>query len=355
VNQSFDVLVAGGGPAGSAVALELSRRGFLVAIIEQSGYENFRVGETVPPEIRKLLAGLGVWERFLASERLESFGIRSAWETPAARHHDFLYNPYGCGWHVDRARFDAMLASAAEHAGAVLMVSARITALHQDANGTWLVEVAQEGKRRILRGRLLVDATGRKAFIARKLGCRANVVDRLIGAVALQPRSESAQWTLIEAVENGWWYSAPLPGARTVFAYMTDSDLWRASRWGKLLKGAPLTSERASAIGTWSPIRVVSAASMIRRPVVGPNWIVVGDAAFAIDPLSGQGIYKTIETALRSAAAVARAFEGDTSGMGEYESWAVESFRSYLAVRHRFYSSVERWPVSPFWQRRMAI
>jgi flavin-dependent dehydrogenase len=355
LNQSFDVLVAGGGPAGSTVALDLSRRGFLVAIIEQSAYQNFRVGETVPPEIRRLLAGLGVWEQFLASERLESYGIRSAWETPAARHHDFLYNPYGCGWHVDRARFDAMLASAAEHEGAVLMVSARITALHQDANGTWLLEVAQDGNRRMLRGRLLVDATGRKAFIARKLGCRPNVVDRLIGAVALLQRSENAQWTLIEAVENGWWYSAPLPGARTVFSYMTDSDLWRPSRWGELLKAAPLTSERASVNGTWSPIRVVSAASILRHPVVGPNWIVVGDAAYTVDPLSGQGIYKTIETGLRSAAAVARLFEGDTSGMVEYESWAVESFRSYLAVRHQFYRSVERWPESRFWQRRMAI
>ena len=89
--------------------------------------------------------------------------------------------------------------------------------------------------------------------------------------------------------------------------------------------------------------------------MTGPNWIVAGDAAFAVDPLSGQGIYKTIETGLRSAAAVASAFEGDTSGMAEYESWAVESFRSYLAVRHQFYRSVERWPLSHFWQRRMVI
>ena len=355
MKQSFDVLVAGGGPGGSTIALDLSRRGFLVAIIEQTAYENFRVGETVPPEIRKLLAGLGVWEQFLASERLESYGIRSAWETPAARHHDFLYNPYGCGWHIDRARFDAMLASAAEHAGAELMVSARITAIHQDPDGAWRLEVAQEGKRRMLRGRWLVDATGRKTSIAGKLGCRATVVDHLIGVVALRPRSENAQWTLIEAVENGWWYSAPLPGARTVFAYMTDSDLWRASQWEELLKAASLTSDRASVIGTWSPVRVFSAASMLRRPVAGPNWIVVGDAAFAVDPLSGLGIYKTIEAGLRSAAVVARAIEGDLSGMVEYENWTVESFRSYLAVHHQFYSSVERWPGSSFWQRRMAI
>ena len=349
------MLVAGGGPAGSALALDLSRRGLRVAIIEQSAYDTFRVGETVPPEIRKLLAALGVWEQFLASERLESYGIRTAWETPAVRQHDFLFNPYGCGWHVDRAGFDAMLAHAAEHAGALLLLSTRITSLQKDANDTWLVEVAQQRKRRTLRGRWLVDATGRKAFIARKLGCAIDVVDRLIGAVAMLPHSGSGQWTLIEAAKSGWWYSAPLPGGRMVFAYMTDSDLWRTSRWGDLLKEAPLTSERASISETWSPIRVFSAASMLCQPVAGPNWLVVGDAAFAVDPLSGQGIYKSLEAGLRSAAAIARAWEGDTSSMVEYENWTVESFRSYLTVRRQFYRSVDRWPKSRFWQRRRGL
>lgn len=355
MTQSFDVLVAGGGPAGSVVALDLSRRGLHVALIEQSGYENFRVGETLPPEIRKLLTELGVWEQFLASDHVESYGIRSAWETPVARHHDFLFNPYGCGWHVDRASFDLMLARAAAHAGAELMVSASIKSLRQDRHGQWLLEVAREAETETLRGRLIVDATGRKAFIARRLGCRTKVVDRLIGAVALLPRTENAQWTLIEAVENGWWYSAPLPKARTVFAYMTDSDLWRNSHWGELLSLAPLTSQRVAAIEAQPRIRIVSAASEVRQPVTGPNWIAVGDAALAFDPLSGLGVYKTIETGLRSSAAIARSFKGDPSGMVEYENWTAEGFRSYLSIRCQFYRSVARWPRSRFWLRRMDI
>jgi len=355
VKQSFDVLVAGGGPAGSVVALDLSRRGLHVALIEQSAYENFRVGETLPPEIRKLLTELGVWEQFLASERVESYGIRSAWETPVARQHDFLFNPYGCGWHVDRARFDAMLAGSAAHVGAELITSARITALHQDTGGQWVLTVAQEEERRTLRGRLIVDATGRQGFIARKLGSRTKVIDRLIGAVVVLPRSENAQWTLIEAVENGWWYSAPLPAARTVFAYMTDSDLWKDSHWGDLLRLAPLTSERAAAIEAPPRIRIFSAASLLRQPVTGPNWIAVGDAALAFDPLSGLGVYKTMESGLRSSSAIARALEGDPSGMVEYENWTAEGFRSYLSMRSQFYRSVDRWPKSRFWRRRMAI
>jgi flavin-dependent dehydrogenase len=355
VKQSFDVVVAGGGPAGSATALDLSRRGFRVTLVEQSAYENFRVGETLPPEIRKLLMELGVWERFLGSEHVESHGIRSAWEMPTARHHDFLYNPYGCGWHVERASFDAMLAGAAADAGAELIVSGRITALDEDVNGQWLLEIATGGKKRTLGCRLIVDATGRKATIARRLGCVVQAVDRLIGAVAVLPASEAEHWTLIEAVENGWWYSAPLPRDRTVFAYMTDSDLWRDSSWGELLKQAPLTSERATAMNKQPRIHIVSAASMVRHPVTGPNWIAAGDAALAFDPLSGLGIYKTIESGLRSSAAVVCCFEGDRSGMVEYENWTAEGFQSYLSMRRQFYGCVQRWPGSRFWQRRALV
>jgi len=348
-------VVAGGGPAGSATALDLSRRGFRVALVEQSAYEKFRVGETLPPEIRRLLTELGVWERFLASEHVESHGIRSAWEMPTARHHDFLYNPYGSGWHVERASFDAMLAGAAADAGAEVIVSGCVTALDEDVNGGWLLTIAAGGKKRSLLGRLLVDATGRKATIARKLGCRVQAVDRLVGAVAVLPRSEAEHWTLIEAVENGWWYSAPLPGDRAVFAYMTDSDLWRNSSWGELLKQAPLTSERATPMKKQPRIHIVSAASVLRQPVTGPNWIAAGDAALAFDPLSGLGIYKTIESGLRCSAAIACCFEGDRSGMIEYENWAAEGFQSYLSMRRQFYGSVQRWPRSRFWQRRAML
>ena len=139
-----------------------------------------------------------------------------------------------------------------------------------------------------------------------------------------------------------------------IFAYMTDSDLWRKSGWRGLLQSAPLLWERAGGIDMLSPIRIVSAASVLREPVHGPNWIAAGDAALAFDPLSGLGVHKAIESGLRSSAAITRYLEGDVEAMMEYENWTVESFRSYLSVRSQFYGSVERWPGSLFWERRGA-
>jgi flavin-dependent dehydrogenase len=353
VTELLDVVVAGGGPAGAVTALDLSRRGFRVALIEQSAYENVRVGETLAPEMRKPLMELGVWDRFLSSDRLESYGIRSSWETPAARHHDFLFNPYGCGWHVDRARFDAMLAGAAAEAGAELLLSAHVKSCTM-TGGQCQLEVAHDKNNVTFFGRVLVDATGRKALLASRLGAQADVTDRLIGAVTFCKLSEPAQWALIEAVEEGWWYSAPLPDDRVVFAYMTDSDLWNPDIWDKLMEHAPLTFERSGCRQIPPPSLVVSAGSLVRRPVVGANWIATGDAALAFDPLSGQGVLKSIETGTRCAAAIAGYFAGDPSALKSYDGWVQETYHAYLSVRRQFYGAVPHWPNSQFWKRRQS-
>jgi flavin-dependent dehydrogenase len=354
LRDSFDVLVAGGGAAGSAAALDLSRRGLSVALIEQDDYRALRIGETLPPMIRQQLTALGVWDRFRECGPLESYGIQTAWESATPRHQDFLRNPYGCGWHVDRARFDAMLAAAAAQAGAALFVSARGSECHRQEDGRWRLEASLGGATLTLTGRVLVDATGRKALFAARQGAQPQVSDRLIAAVTLSDTSDPAQQTLIEAVEQGWWYSAPLPDGRMVFAYMTDSDLWKNPVWSELVEQAPLTSARAAHLPVPPPFQIVSAASVIRKPVAGPGWIAIGDAALAFDPLSGQGVFKSIESGMRAAAAIARALTGEAAAFGEYETWVQETYRDYLRLRAQFYEAVRRWPGSPFWDRRAA-
>jgi flavin-dependent dehydrogenase len=116
----YDAAVVGGGPAGSATARRLALQGRTVVLLERSRFDRPRVGETLGPVVQPLLRDLGVWDRFLRLGALPSWGTRSIWGAPEPATHSHLMSGYGCGWHVDRLRFDRMLADAAVAAGAVL-------------------------------------------------------------------------------------------------------------------------------------------------------------------------------------------------------------------------------------------
>jgi len=119
--MNFDALILGGGPAGTAAAIVLARSALKVAVLERTAYDTPRIGETFPPEICVPLQRLGVWESFRRAGHLPAPGIISCWGSDVPAENDFIFNPYGCGWHVDRSRFDRMLAEAAGQQGASVL------------------------------------------------------------------------------------------------------------------------------------------------------------------------------------------------------------------------------------------
>ncbi len=360
-SQTADVAVIGCGPAGSAVALELRRLGRSVIVIEKSGYEGVRVGETLPPAVEPLLRQLGVWQTFLADEHSRSFGICSAWGHDNLDYNDFMSSIHGAGWHVDRARFDAMLARAAESAGASMRRRTSLRSCERSSD-LWKIEFTRGNEKCGLRTRFVVDASGRTSHIARKLGARRVTYDRLIGiAFFFAPDSrdfELETLTLIEASEDGWWYSALLPQRRLVVVYMTDADLYARDhrRSGDTCLGklgaARHTCSRIKYLTSHVGPFVFSASSSCLERAAGTHWLAVGDAAMALDPLSGQGVYKALAEGLRSAEAVHAHLDGNQSALSDYAATVKRDFSSYLRIRGRVYSMQRRWGDSLFWQRR---
>ncbi len=113
----FEVVVIGGGPAGSLTAMLLARRGCRVAVADKSRPGAFCVGETLPPQASQLLSELGLFERFRRQNHRASPGILSAWGSSEPVASDFLFSPHGDGWHIDRPKFNALLREAAIEAG----------------------------------------------------------------------------------------------------------------------------------------------------------------------------------------------------------------------------------------------
>jgi flavin-dependent dehydrogenase len=361
----FDAVVLGAGPSGSATAGELARRELRTALIVGSGIPRSNIGECLPPSIRPQLEKAGVWEEFLRAEHTPSLGMRSAWGSPELADRDFLFSPYGAGWHIDRTRFDLMMRNSAIRSGAESLDSTAFRGLEPIPDG-WRLHLAQDSGDYHVDARLVVDATGRASIIARRTGAKRNSLDRLAGVAGYfslhQTLSSIEPVLLVEAVENGWWYTAPLPDGKLIAVFMTDADiiqrqkLTQADRWMTLLGSTLQQSQRIKEHGLqWDgAIRIVSAESSFLDRIAGDGWLAAGDAAAAFDPLSSQGLITAISSGLDAAQTAAAWLSGDEHAPASYAKRLRHGYAEYLAHRGIYYGFERRWPESSFWKTRHA-
>jgi flavin-dependent dehydrogenase len=362
VDLDVDVAIAGGGPAGATAALTLARRGLSVALIEGSHYAEPRVGETLPPWAAPTLRRLGLSDTIAAATSMPSYGNQAAWGGPELAATPFLLHPDGHGWHVIRERLDASIAGAAEAAGAALLRGWQVRHARALSDGRWRLTLGETAGavERTISARAVVDATGRDARVARALGARRDVHDRLVGVVARYDGTPPASCTtMIEGEREGWWYSAPLGERRLVVAFMTDADLCagagvRGARGFAARIGASLhTRERVGGGAMVGPPRVHSSIGhRLRRGTATAPWLAAGDAALAVDPLSSSGITRALAGGEGAALALAAWLEADEDPPAAYERWLDVQLAEYLRERAATYALEQRWPHAPFWRRR---
>lgn len=359
---ALDAVVAGGGPAGATAARRLAQAGFRVLLANASSPGEARVGEALPPAARPLLRDLGLWERFCGEGHLRCPGNDSAWGSPLIASTDFLNDPNGYGWHLDRPRFDAFLLAEAAAAGVEVRPGTALADVTRSTGGGWEVSL-DDGT--VVPCRWVVDATGRRCAVGRRAGARRRTLDAAVAVVGrLEARSSSASKdtlarTLVEAVPDGWWYCALVPGARQVAAFVSDRDLLppsvRNPEAFRTLLGA--TQHIGLRLGDYvlaAPPRQVAAGSAVTDPPAGAGWVAVGDAAAAFDPLSSQGLFNALYTAMVAADAVQAELQGRPAVPG-YVSWVRGIVDAYLHNLTGFYSAERRWPDRPFWRRRVAV
>jgi flavin-dependent dehydrogenase len=359
----FDIAVLGGGPAATAAALSLKQvdAGLRVLLVEATAYCTARTGEILAPGGQALLIGLGCWERFRAEGFLESHGTAARWGSDRIHQNEFLLSARGSGWHLDRRRFDAMLADCAADAGVCVRRRAAFIAATRNA-GLWRVQIGSDQGPISIDARFVIDATGRAARFAVGQGAQLYRQDRLVGVSVtyrydiIDPPDDSQ--TLIEAGPDGWWYSAVLPDSRLLVAWMSDADLIHAARlrdpdaWrAHLLRSGP-TRVRALSGTMECPPRLWAAATQHLVTPQGGAWVAAGDAACTWDPLSSAGILKALRTGRLAAFVALDAMRGRPDTTQRYTRIVRREHAAYLEERTRFYSLEGRWRDAPFWRRR---
>lgn len=118
---------------------------------------------------------------------------------------------------------------------------------------------------------------------------------------------------------------------------------------------APRTFERVATFTPDGGLRVIGANSSHLAPVCGPGWLAVGDAAAACDPLSGDGVHRSLIAGSNAASAIFSYENGNREALLKYAEKSGEGFEVYLRMRQKYYLSESRWPRSLFWQRRRTV
>ncbi|MFD0267221.1 NAD(P)/FAD-dependent oxidoreductase [Streptomyces sp. NPDC127106] len=376
---SCDVLVAGGGPAGCAAALALVRAGADVVLVAPAAPDRPRIGESLAPAAGPLLERLGVLGRIALDGHAPCYGGRAVWGGDGPSEVSSVLGPYGPGLHLDRARFDTALLEAAEAAGALRRTGRiraverlpdhwRVTTATTGTTGSTATAgttgtAATTGAGGTLTARYVVDATGRPARLARRLGAAPGRSDRLTALTGILAApgggpAEPERTSLVESTPWGWWYTAPLPDGGRVLMAMTDADLVA----GTLLHDRDVWWARAQATGhvrhrlaPWrEPPRqldVATAGPSCTRPAAGPGWAAVGDAATATDPLAARGIVMALATGMEGARAILADHAGDRGALAAYARRITALHEEHLHARAVQYQREQRWD-TPFWRRR---
>ncbi len=330
----FDVCVFGAGPAGVATGIRLAGAGASVVILDRPVPDPPWVGETFSNAIRAPLEELGLWDRFAVAGHGRGYEIRSVWGGPHMVGQNALFDPQGARWHVDRGRFDRDLREEALRRGCALRRYARLGPVRRESD-CWTIALGNDVP--TLRARFLVDATGRRCALGRRLGARRRRFDRLVALVALVARNPDAAYAhaiVVEARPGGWWYASPVPRGHAL-AYLTDRDLVPAG-----------FAARAG-------LRIVAADSTLIEPGTQTHWLAAGDAYAAHDPLCGWGVTRALRNGIHAADAIREFLEHDTpSSLEAYHAARRAEFDEYLDGLVRHYSREERWAEAPFWTRR---
>ncbi|MBC7777507.1 MAG: tryptophan 7-halogenase [Phycisphaerae bacterium] len=356
-----DVLILGAGPAGSATALMLQQRNpaIKITVVDHADHQGIALGETLPPQIKALMEAIGLWEQFQAEGHLPAYRTQSVWGNDAPIENEFLFQTSAKGWRIEKRRFNRFLTEAAASRGVGLMLGATTHFLGKEA-GAFQFQIESKAQETLwLQARFVVDATGRAAWFASKMGTNKVRFDNLVGTWRVYEDSTPASdgHTLVEAVENGWWYSTRLPDQKMALAYMTDSDLLEKSSletetWDGQLDQTKYTRSRVADHGSAENAMVVPAATQCLDTLCGEGWIAVGDAACTFDPLSSQGVFKAIKSGIFGAYAVSDYLSGNQGALTRHEWMLRDAFETYLETRAKFYQQEQRWPAAEFWQRR---
>jgi len=360
-----EVLVIGGGPAGAAVGGLLASWGHSVRILARSDDPSRGLAESLPPSTHKLLSAVGVLDAVERAAFYRSTGNTVWWASNDRRVEPFDPSGGATGFQVHRPAFDRVLLDCAERAGARVTRGVTVRRVRFGESASMVFE-DERRRRRTISGRFVLDCSGRAGVVARRYR-RAEPGQKTYALVGVWRKRRGAAdvtdptHTVVETYEDGWAWSVPISATTRHAGAMIDGTSPRVTAGRRVADAYRAEIAKAghlhALLDGWSIERTWACDASLYSATAygGPQFLLVGDAASFIDPLSSFGVKKALASAWIGAVVVHTCLthtDRTAVAIDFFSDWERETYATQLQRSRDFASEAFARHRHPFWAAR---
>jgi len=332
---SADVIVIGGGPAGSTVSTLIAQHGHRVLLFERERFPRFHIGESLIPQTYWVLKRLNLLPRMKGSAFVKKYSVQFVNDHGKLSEPFYFldHNPHECSqtWQVYRQEFDQLLLDNARTHNVEVHEGVRVLEVLFEGSRAVGVRIADEsGSEREVRAKVIVDASGQSTMIQSRLGLRdwdpvlkkAALWTYWEGAQRDTGRDEGATLVCATTGKKGWFWYIPLHNnivsvgvvAAYDYLFLNRPERDHEEIYFTEVSRCPGVKDRIAPGKRVAPFRAAKEYSYRSRRAAGDGWVLAGDAFGFLDPLYSSGVLLALTSGSMAADAVVEGLaKGDTS------------------------------------------